>query len=79
MRSENSSPPEERASKPKKRNKVLHQSRVTDVQRKKNEKPAAQQLQDKPRQPIQSVKNTSLNKPKNEPNNAPKEQRSSKK
>jgi hypothetical protein len=57
----------------------LHQSRVTDVQRKMTEKPAAQQPQDKPRQPIQSGKNTSPNKPKNEPNNAPKEQRSSKK
>jgi hypothetical protein len=57
----------------------LHQSPVTDLQRKTTEKPAAQQQPDKPQQPTQSAKNTLPNKPKNEPSNARKEQKSSKK
>jgi hypothetical protein len=57
----------------------LHQSPLSDIQKKTNEKPAAQQQQNKPRQPTQSAKNTSPSKPKNERNNAQKEQKSSKK
>ena len=54
-------------------------SPVSDVQKRKNEMPAARQQRDRPQQPTRSAKSTSPNKPKNALNDAPKGLKSCKK